>query len=133
MQKITNVVELKIAIQQLEDKQAKEWPLLKQQFFISYENSKPLNIIKSAFKEFISAPDLKTTVVNGVLGLATGFVTKKLIVGDTNNLVTKLLGFLVEMIVAKKVTGSADEIKAFGSSLLSKIINSHDDSKNNNG
>ncbi|HWZ23285.1 MAG TPA: hypothetical protein VNW06_11560 [Cytophagaceae bacterium] len=128
MQKITNTVDLKIAIQQLENKKAEEWPLLKDQFHVFYENSKPLNIIRNTFKEFIASPDLKTTLINGAIGLATGFVTKKIVVGNTHNPITKLLGYLVEMVVAKKVTGNADEIKSFGSSFLSKIFNSQKDS-----
>ena len=128
MQKITNTVDLKIAIQQLENKKAEEWPLLKDQFHVFYENSKPLNIIRNTFKEFIASPDLKTTLINGAIGLATGFVTKKIVVGNTHNPITKLLGYLVEMVVAKKVTGNADEIKSFGSSFLSKIFDSQKDS-----
>jgi hypothetical protein len=128
MQKITNIVDLKMAIRQLENKKVEEWLLLKDQFSAFYENSKPLTIIKNTFKEFISSPDLKTTLINGAIGLATGFITKKIVVGNTHNPVTKLLGYLVEMVVAKKVTGNADEIKSFGSSFLSKIFNTQNDS-----
>jgi len=129
MQKITTVADLKNAIQQLEYKQAREWPLLKAQFLTTYESLKLINVIKNTFKEVISAPGLKTNIVNATIGLTTGFVAKIFLIGKTHNPLRKLLGIVVEMAVANKVAKNADGIKSIGSSILKKIVNHHGDSE----
>jgi hypothetical protein len=127
MQKVTTAADLKNAIKQLEYEQASEWILLKKQFFISYESMKPINVIKSTFKEMVLAPDLKTNIINTAIGVTTGFLTKKILIGKTHNHLTKLLGIIVEMVVANKITKNAGEIKAIGSIILKKIINQSND------
>ena len=59
MEKITTTVQLKSEIQDLEYKQACEWILLKEQFQVTYQSLKPVNIIKSkanVAKFFIEIP-----------------------------------------------------------------------------
>lgn len=96
---------------------------LKEHFHLAYESFKPLNIIKSLFKETISDPDIKTQAINSAIGMATGFVAKKMVVGGSNNIINKLLGIAVEIIVAKKVTNNAEEIKSITGILVEKIMN----------
>lgn len=129
MEKIITTADLKIAIQQLEQKQADELVLLKAQFHTTYENLKPINIIKNTFKEIISAPDLKTNIVNSVIGLATGFAAKKVFIGKTHNPLTKLAGVVIEMIVANKAVKNAEGIKSIGNIILQKIFNKRSDSE----
>ncbi len=129
MEKITTVADLKSAIQQLEYKQAIELVLLKEQFYTTYESLKPINIIRNKFKEMILAPDFKTNLVNSAIGLATGFVAKKVFVGKTHNPLTKLLGTIVEIVIANKTIKNADGIKSIGSIILNKIINKGSDSE----
>ncbi len=123
MKKITTVTDLKSAIQQLEYKQANEWPLLKEQFLITSESLKPINIIKNTIKEVVTATDFKTTIVNAAVGFTTGLVAKKAFVGGSHNPLTKLTGAILEMVVANKVAKNAEEIKSIGSIILKKIIN----------
>ncbi len=129
MQKITTVAGLKNAIEHLEYKQANEWPLLKDQFLTTCESLKLINIIKSTFKEAVSASDLKTNAVNAVIGLTTGFAAKILLIGKTHNLLTKLLGIIIEMVVANKVVKNVDGIKSIGGTILKKIVNQRDSSE----
>jgi len=122
MKKITNAADLKTAIIELEYKQASELILLRKQVLYTYENMQPLNLIKNIFKEKYSVPDLKTNVVNSAIGIATGLVAKKVLLGATNNPFTKLLGFIMEMVVASKVAKNGDKIKSIGSTILEKIV-----------
>jgi hypothetical protein len=96
--------------------------LLKIHFQLAYESLKPLNIIKSTFKQIISAPGLKTGVVDTLMGLASGFVAKKILVGRSHNPFAKLLGSLIEIFVSNKLTNNADEIRSVGSVLIKKLI-----------
>lgn len=123
MKNITSIDELRDSIFLLEIKQANDWRLLKEEFHTTYENLKPINIIKNKFKDLASTPNLQSTVVNSVIGLATGFVAKKVFVGGSHNPITKLLGIILEIAVASKVSKNADGIKSAGSSILKKIIN----------
>ncbi|MEO6253176.1 MAG: hypothetical protein ABIO79_07725, partial [Ferruginibacter sp.] len=104
MKPITTSADLKMAIHQLEVQQANELFLLKEEFHATGERLKPMNIIKRGFKNAVSGPDITTNVVNAAIGLATGIVTKKLMIGKTINPFKKLFGALVEMAVANKVS-----------------------------
>jgi len=123
MQSITSSADLKTAIQQLELQQAKEWPLLKEEFLKTAESLKPINIIKNTLKEAVDLPDLKTGIINSAIGLTTGILAKKIILGKTLNPLSKLLGVALEMFVANKVSKNAGEIKSLGNSIMKKIFN----------
>lgn len=131
MKLITTSAHLKMAIQELELRQANELILLKEQFNKTSESLKPINLIKSTFKNAVSSPDLKTDVFNAVIGLATGVVAKKLMIGKTINPFKKLLGIIVEMTVANKVSKNADEIKSTGSTIFKKLFSKKDVVDNN--
>jgi len=122
MQKISSRAELKAAIQELEGKLDNEWPLLKKDFFNTYESLKPINILKTTLKEAIASPNLKTDVINGAIGLTTGILAKKVILGKTLNPLTKLLGIILEMAVANKVTKNADGVRSIGTFIMKKIF-----------
>lgn len=131
MKLITTSAHLKLAIQELELKQANELILLKEQFNKTSESLKPINLIKSTFKHAVASPDLKANVFNAVIGLATGVVAKKLMIGKTINPLKKLLGVILEMTVANKVTKNADEIKSTGSTIFKKLFSKKDITNNN--
>ena len=122
MKSITTSTDLKMAIQQLELQQANEFILLKEEYKKTYEGLKLINIIKSTFKEAVTAPDLKTDVIKAAIGLTTGIVAKKLMIGKTINPFKKILGIIVEMAVANKVAKNTDEIKSVGSFIFSKLF-----------
>lgn len=106
-----------------------EGKLLKDHFHRAYESLKPVNIIKNTFKEIISGPDLKTNIVDAVIGITTGFVAKKVFTGKSHNPLTKIFGIILEMVVASKITKNVDEIKSLGSIILKKIITQYGDSR----
>ena len=123
MQKITTAAELKIAIQQLEYKQAEEWPLLKEQFLLTYEGLKPLNLIKNTFREFTSSLAIK----DNLWGLTAGYLSKLLIIGASNNPIKKLLGALLELGISNIVSKNQDTIQ----SLVDKVIEFFNKNKEN--
>ncbi len=122
MNSITTSAGLKNAILQLEEQQSKELVLLKEEFNRTREGLKPINIIKSSFKELVDTPDLKTDVINAAIGLTTGILAKKIMVGKTINPFKKLLGIVVEMVVGNTVAKNTDEIKAAGSAIFKTLF-----------
>lgn len=122
MDNIRNTIELKAAIAELKIRQATDLFLLKEEIRITKDKFKLSNIIKSGFKKITSSPNMSSNLVNTALGLTTGFLTKKIMIGRTINPLKKLFGAALEMFVAKKVVDNADSLKTVGSVLLNKII-----------
>ncbi len=111
-----------MAIRQLEQQQADEFILLKEEFKKTSESLKPINILKNTFKQAVAAPDLKTDVINAAIGLTTGIVAKKLMIGKTLNPFKKLFGIIVEMAIANKVAKNADGIKSTGTAIFKTLF-----------
>jgi hypothetical protein len=122
MPAITTVSELKSAIQQLEQKQKEEWMLLKHQSLHTFESLKPVNIIKTSFKELVTSPDFKEDVLGTLLSLAIGFLSKKMAVGSTNNPLKQLLGTILQLGVTEIVSKNSDGIKAKLLQLINKFF-----------
>lgn len=133
MNAIRSSSDLKMAIRQLELKQANELIQLKDEFRDTVEGLKPMNLIKGAFKKVTSSPDIKTDVLNAVIGLTTGFVTKKLMIGRSTNPIKKILGIVLEMTIANKVAKNADVIKSTGNILINKFFTKKQPSDRLNG
>jgi type I restriction-modification system DNA methylase subunit len=111
MESITNAIELKAAILALELDQAKEEALLKAEFQVTYENLKPANLIKNTFAQFAKIPDLKGDMIDTTMSLAAGYISKKAILGSTNNPIKQLLGTALQVGITSLVSKNTDGIK----------------------
>ena len=112
MKKINETDALNQAIVILENKQSEDLELLKQQFQLTYESLKPLNLIKNAFSEMTTATDLKGNLLSNAIGMATGFLTKKVLLGSTHNPIKKILGTLLQFVITNVVSKHSDALKA---------------------
>jgi hypothetical protein len=126
MEKITTITELRTYIYFLEIKQANEKQLLKDEFKTTFENLKPVNLIKNALNDLTSAPDFKGNLWNAVLSLGAGFISRKVIVGATHNPLKQLLGAVLQMGVTSAVSKNGNGIKATITNLLSKFLHKKD-------
>ena len=126
MKSITTSAELKTAIQELELEQKNNFLALKEEMGRVQESLKLTNIIKNTFKKIVDVPDLKADIVNTAVGLASGIMTKKLVMGKNHNPVSKLLGIVMEMFVANNVTQNADLIRSAGGMILNKLFKKKD-------
>lgn len=122
MEKITNSASLKQAIRDLENKQQELEIALKHEFHLSIEQLNPLNSIKTTLKNFATDPDITGTILNAAIGFTTGFISKKILVGGSNNPITKLAGTLIELGIAGAVTKNPEKIKTIGLALLKKLF-----------
>jgi hypothetical protein len=111
MQKISTIVELRYEIAQLQIKQSLQAQSVKEQFKNVRESLRPVNLIKSTFKEAIGSPDLMTNVLNAGVGLAAGIITKKMFVGSTHNPFKRILGTILEAGMATIVATKGDSIR----------------------
>ena len=97
----------------LEDKQANDEVLLKDQLKITFENFKPSKLIKKTLDDLISMPDFNDNIIDTSLGLVTGYVSKKLVIGSSHNVFKQIFGGLIQLGVTNLVSNNADQIKAF--------------------
>lgn len=125
MQKITSISELTSAIQLLEAERAICRNLLKERLHYAYESLKPINILKSNIKDIATSPHIFDNVLDTVVGLVTGFLSKKIIVGSTGSLIRKIIGSIMQVGIASFVSSHSDAIK----SIVKYIFQQFDNNK----
>ena len=123
MRTITSSADLKEAILILEIEQSLKGRALKQQFRVTYESLKPANLIMNTLKEITTSPNLVENLIGNILGLATGYVSKKVFVGTSGNLFRKLLGSVMHFGVTNLVSNHPDGIKSFIQLIIQKFLN----------
>lgn len=118
MQNITSKAGLEDAIQILEAEQAIKGQLLKDQFYLTYESLKPVNLLMHTLKEISSSPYLIDNISGTAMGLAGGFLSKKIFVGTSGNLIRKLIGSILQFGVTNIVAQNSEIIKSVGHAIL---------------
>jgi hypothetical protein len=122
MQNITSVAGLKNAIQLLEVEHGIKGQLLKEQFFITYENLRPINIFRNTLKEAFSSSFMIENFSGTALGAAGGLLLRKLFVGKSGSALRKLFGAILQFGVSKIISQNSDFIKAAGQSIFQHIL-----------
>ena len=122
MQEITSTAALQDAIQLLESEQAVKRQLLKEQFYITFESLKPLSLLKSAVKDLSSSPYLLDNISGTAIGVASGYLSKKIFIGTSGNLIRKLLGSILQFGVTNIVAQHSDTIKSIGQAIFQHFL-----------
>ena len=115
-------VELKNVIQLLEVQQVMEGQLLKEQFYRTYETLKPVNLLRSTISEVVSSPFLIDNIIGTAISLASGYVSKKIVVGASGNFFRKLLGVITQLGVTNSVAQHPGTIKSIGQFLYQHLL-----------
>ena len=123
MQKINTEADLRNAILQLETRQIQDVKILKEQFHLTYDSIKPINLIKNTFKQVGESQELKENVINTSVGLATGYVSKILFEILSGSPVKKLLGSVLMFGITNLVAKNPEAIKSFGNKVFKNINN----------
>ena len=121
--------ELKEAIGLLKKKQAIELRLLKEQVHTVHESIKPVNIIKNAFHQFTAAPDIKNNIIGSIIGLASGYLSKKIFVAGSHNPITRIMGTLLQIGITNVTAKNADTIKSIGEKVAKFVFKKSDKDK----
>lgn len=108
MEKITSTVELKSAIQLLEVRRTINGQLLKEQFDLTCESLRPLNLLK----------DITVTTI----GMLSGYISKRLFVGKSENWLRKFLGTILQLEITNTITQHPETIKSFGQYIIQHIF-----------
>lgn len=123
MQNITSSKELKEAIQLLEIEQSVNGQLFKEQFRDTLVSLKPVNLIESTLKDIISSPSVTNNVFDTTIGLAAGYLSKKIIIGESGNIFRKLFGSFLQLGVTNLISQHPKAIKSFGLYIIEQIFN----------
>ena len=116
-------------IERLQNKKAQDLLALKEQFKTAYDSIRPINLIKSTFKEVISSPDIKSNILNNAVGFATGYLSKVIMVGGSHNPIKRTLGTLLQFAITNVVSKNSDKIVESGENILHKIFNHKNDER----
>lgn len=103
MYRISNVTELNNAIHLLENELNQQKQLVTDQVNVIYENFKPVNVVRDLFREVVSSDEFRSNVITAAIGISTGYITKKLMVGKSRNLMKALGGNLLQYGIANLI------------------------------
>ena len=121
---ITNAAELTATIQKLESDRMVQGFMIKQEFEDAYQSINPLNLLKgeSASSQFQGNNMISTSV-----GLATGYLIKKWIIGKSDNPIRAMVGSAVQIGAINLMARYQCAIEIVGRTLLQLFL--HKDKK----
>jgi hypothetical protein len=122
MQNITSLAELTVAIQMLEEERSVKEKLFKEQLFITYESFKPISLLKSTINELTSSPYLLESILSTVLGVSSGFLTKRVVTGLSGGIIRKILGSVLQFGVTKTIAQHSGSIRSIGQFIFQKFL-----------
>lgn len=122
MEPITSIEELKNAIQFLEFEHSVKKQLLREQVYLTYESLKPINLLKSILQEISSSQNTIDNILGTTVGLASGYISKKIIVGRSANTIRKLVGSLLQFGVTTIVAQHPDMIKSISQFIFQHFL-----------
>jgi hypothetical protein len=111
MEKKYTAESLKETIMMLEIKQTEEGRQLRDQLITTYNNINPFSFIKNAIGDISISSELKNSIIDSVVGIATGFISKKILIGSSSSKVIKLAGVLLQYGLTSIVTKNFESIK----------------------
>lgn len=103
MKVLTPTQKLNNAITLLEHKQKEEFQDVKNQFDVLVETIKPVNLLNSTLKDF-NTPETKTNLINSVTSIASGYISRKFLVGDSSNIFKKVAGYALQYAVTNFIS-----------------------------
>ena len=118
---VTNSNELASAIAELEQKAAAQKRDIRETYAAVSENLKPLNLVKSGVRSVFSREN-QGDLLNGLIGLGTGFLSRKLLVGKKNGVIGKTVGKAVQWGMAGFVSRNAEKIKEKAGVIIDKLF-----------
>ncbi|NUO00576.1 MAG: hypothetical protein HUU01_08170 [Saprospiraceae bacterium] len=123
MQIINSAADLRVAILQLESLQNVEREELKMQFNLAYESIKPINLIKSTFKEVGEYQGLTDQIISTSTGLVVGYLSKVLFERTSDSPAKKLFGTVLQFGITNLIANNPDAVKTVATGII-KIVKS---------
>ena len=130
MKTINSAAELKLVILQFEMQQQIQGEVLREQFLLTIDSFTPVNLIKNALNDIATSPFLIDNIIGSTMGLLTGYVSKILAVGTSNNIFKNLLGTILQFGVTNIVAQHPEIFKSVGQFLKENLFRSKNNKNN---
>lgn len=122
MENISSASELQDAIQLLEAKQTVSLMTMKSNFRKAYENLKPINLIGNILDEITTSPFLTNNIIDSAIGLTAGYISRKAVVKESDGMLRKLFGIVLQFGVTNLVAQNPESVKSFGKFIFQRIF-----------
>lgn len=109
MENINSITVLKNAIDLLEAEQAYKGQQLKEEFN---------HAIRSVLIDKLSSSYLMENILGVSIGLATGYLSKRLVVGASVNVFRKVIGNILQLGIATVTSTHLDTIRSYGQTIF---------------
>ncbi|WP_046755434.1 hypothetical protein [Kordia jejudonensis] len=104
--RIRNNIDLELAILELKTQKAIDYEALKSQMALSYEQLRPVNVVKRVYSDLKDEPKIKNNVLESVISIAVGYISKRVLIGKSNSFMKSMLGYLVQIGATKIVSNT---------------------------
>ena len=122
MTKMKPVDSLRESIRLLEIRQIEERIIVNEQFKLTFESLKPINLFKSSIKELTSSAELKSNIFETVLSILSCYITNKIVVNSKSSTFMKIIGALLQYGITSVVAKNADQIHTYINYLIEKFL-----------
>jgi len=122
MQKISSTSELKNTIIQLELKQALQGKQLKEQFYLTYESFKSINLFKKIMVEMATSPGLMSGIIKTIIELTHHNKTKQTVVASSESIIRNITRSIIKFGLTNLIVEHADTIRLFGHYIIQRIF-----------
>jgi len=96
MKEIKNLGDLIRTIESIEIEREENLVDLKEHFRTSYKKVNIENILSESIKNIVSKPLVTDNIINTALSFIGGYLSKKIIIGKSNNIFKNILGSVVQ-------------------------------------
>lgn len=118
MQAPHNTETLSLAILMLEKKRELYFEELKTHIEFTYKSLQPVNLVKSGIKELVGSPEVKQGLFSNLVGLAGGFIAKKMIIGPAAGMIRNSIGTVMQILMTNLVSRKTASLVADDSETL---------------
>ena len=119
---IIDQLSLSQAIAVLEIRQAQEKILIKEEATEFVDSLKPINILRGVVKSVRDSPETKEDILHGVVGLGTGFLANKVLLGSLHGPLKKIAGFIMQAAITNATVKYPEVIKNKGIDLFRNFL-----------
>lgn len=119
---IKNKVQIQQAILDLKNRKAIQEEILLHEIRETFENIKPLNLLKNTIRQVAASPDFRSNLLKGAVGIGTGMLSQNIIMNGAAGIGKKILGNALKFGIATLVAKNAEKIKSAGSGFISKLF-----------
>lgn len=104
-----------IEVEKLKDEQ---WLSLEEAIFNTRQQFKPINLLKNGLKEMGSSTEIKESILSTAIGLATGYISKTVLVGTSHRPIKKAIGSILQYEITAAIAKHPATVKALANGIL---------------